>query len=113
MIEIPKTLVNTGFSFLTVSYFAKHKLPPENFEDYGQFLESLRKFLEKENATEKFLLALDFINNSPDLPLKDFVTLTYPFTNKELHNLAKLTRNYLYPFSDPTPPEILEQISLV
>lgn len=113
MIEIPKTLVNTGFSFLTVSYFAKHKLPPENFEDYGQFLESLRKFLEKENATEKFLLALDFIEMNPDLPLKDFFTLTYPFTNQELRNMAKSMRTYLYPFTDSSAPEILKQINLV
>ncbi|MCC6367443.1 MAG: hypothetical protein IT165_28310 [Bryobacterales bacterium] len=111
--QISKALLHDYLSHVTVAYFARHHTPPEDMEDYGPAIGDIRRRAQREGRADEFRVALDFMKAHPEIQPREFLTLTFPYSNQQLHELMAYIREYLYPFDDPTPPEDLEGAELV
>lgn len=97
---------------VTAGYFAKHAVPPSKLEEYGPRLEVIRKLVAQDQNSDLFVIALDYILAHSDLSLS-FVTRAYAFSDAGIREIIKYIREYLYPFTDPTPADILESVQIV
>lgn len=110
--RISKALLHDYLSHVMVAYFARRHTPPDDMEDYGPAIEDIRKRALREGRADEFRVALDFMKAHPEIHPREFLTLTFPYSNQQLHELMAYIRDYLYPFDDPTPPEELADAEL-
>lgn len=110
--KVSRALLRDYLAHVTVAWFARHDLPPPSLDDYGPAIESIRARAQADGRWDELRIALDYVGAHPEIQPREFLTLTFPFSNAQLRELIAHVREYLYPFDEPTPADVLAAAEL-
>ena len=102
--DIPESLINYYLSQVTVGYFNRNELPPEDLSGYDPQITRVEMLALSDDEMEPLKLGLEYLLGNPQIDCQAFNGGRYPFNDKRVREIIEYVWRSLWPDAEPIPP---------
>lgn len=111
--QIPYSLINFYLSQITVGYFSRNELPPDDVTGYADQLVHLEGLAIQHRELEPLRLGLEYLLSHPEIDTRELNGGRYPLNDRRVREIMHYVWKSLWPDAEPVPPGGPENVHLV
>ena len=98
---------------VTVGWFNRHDLPPDDVADYYDYVMDIQKSAQKHGDTEYLRVALEYLLSNPETDFERYDGGRYPYDSDDVREIIEYVLRTLWPDAAPIPAEELAKVKIV
>lgn len=111
--EISRSFITHYLGNITVSWFNDHDLPPDDIDEYHNFVLDMKFYATKHNDLEKLRLAFEYLLAHPEINTEEFAGSRYGFDDEDMREIIRYAYQTMFPDALTIPPAPPPDVTLV
>jgi len=112
-VDISEAMLKHYLGYLTVSYFGRQDLAPDQLAGYDDAVEQMRLAAVAHDDLEPIRLGFDYLLSRDDVDLTDFDGGYYPYDAGEVREIIRYARSVIWPDVPAASSAELGEVRLV